>query len=71
DKTTMTHPGMAIPCILKAYEQEEIASCLSPNDIVKMKLAVNCSQWGFYLTFRKQRLDGVCVVELDEEARMD
>ncbi|EFO16415.1 hypothetical protein LOAG_12092 [Loa loa] len=71
DKTTIIHPGMAIPCILNAYDQEKIASRLSRNDVVKMKLAVGCGQWGFYLNFRKRRPDGVCVVELEEGAEMD
>ncbi|MCP9262708.1 hypothetical protein DINM_006062 [Dirofilaria immitis] len=71
DKTTIIQPGMAIPCILNAYDQEKITSRLPKSDIVKMKLAVSCSRWGFYLNFRKQRPDGICVVELDEGARME
>ncbi|VDK81887.1 unnamed protein product [Litomosoides sigmodontis] len=64
DSTTITHPGMAIPCILNVYE-EKPASCLSEDDVTKMKLSVSCSRWSFYLNFRKQRTDGVCVVEVE------
>lgn len=62
---------MAIPCILNAYEEEQTASCLTLDDIMKMKLAVSCNQWGFHVNFRKQRSDGICVVELEEEAKMN
>uniref|UniRef100_A0AAF5RVJ0 CCHC-type domain-containing protein n=1 Tax=Wuchereria bancrofti TaxID=6293 RepID=A0AAF5RVJ0_WUCBA len=71
DKTTIAHPGMAIPCILNSYDEKEISSRLSQSDIIKMKLAVGCGQRGFHLNFRKRRPDGVCVVELEDEAKMD
>uniref|UniRef100_A0A915PRC4 CCHC-type domain-containing protein n=1 Tax=Setaria digitata TaxID=48799 RepID=A0A915PRC4_9BILA len=67
DKITMSQPGMAIPCILSAYDQERVTSRLSPNDVVKMKLSVSCDRWGFRLKFQKQRPDGVCVVDLEGE----
>ncbi|KAK6108269.1 Tudor domain family protein [Brugia pahangi] len=71
DKTTVTHPGMAIPCILNSYDEKEIFSRLSKSDIIKMKLAVGCGQRSFLLNFRKRRPDGVCVVELEGGAKMD
>ncbi|VDO31599.1 unnamed protein product, partial [Onchocerca flexuosa] len=71
DKTTTLQPGMAIPCILNAYDQEKITSRLLRSDVVKMKLAVSCGRWGFYLKFQKQRPDGIYVVEVDEGTRMD
>uniref|UniRef100_A0A8R1TW67 CCHC-type domain-containing protein n=1 Tax=Onchocerca volvulus TaxID=6282 RepID=A0A8R1TW67_ONCVO len=71
DKTTTLQPGMAIPCILNAYDQEKITSRLLWSDVVKMKLAVSCGRWGFYLRFQKQRPDGIYVVEVDEGVRMD
>uniref|UniRef100_A0A0R3RH72 CCHC-type domain-containing protein n=1 Tax=Elaeophora elaphi TaxID=1147741 RepID=A0A0R3RH72_9BILA len=66
---TIAHPGMAIPCILNAYDEAALRS--SEDDVNKMKLAVHCNQSGFYLNFRKRRPDGICVVELEEDARMD
>lgn len=62
---------MAIPCILNDYDQQKISTHLSQNDIIEQKLSVSCKQWNFYLYFRKQYSDGLCVVELAEGAKMD
>ncbi|VDN06098.1 unnamed protein product [Thelazia callipaeda] len=64
DQTIMKQPGMAIPCILQAYD--EVAE-QKQEEVSKMKEAVSCRQCGFWLQFYKQRVDGVYVVNVVDE----